>query len=281
MQAQVACRCKPGVKLQWQNPAWALNAKHQNSQHYQVQHFLQTIHFKVNTQTFTKTDWQMQLTVNALEAQTTEQRQPNLLQPCVAGTNWCLQVLYPLLLPLSKGCAISTWISRGRQKSNARGQNSISEIMGVQCSTAIFKRDLLSLLGHLNFAMCVIVQGRSFISKLLDLSKTENNLSDMVSLEECRSELQFWSLLLEKWNGISLFYHDVLECSFEIWLFSALNSAMNHWWFADKWPKELSSLPNSITSSALLEMYPIVIACLLWGKHWSRKGLSHCLFLLF
>lgn len=201
-------------------------------------------------------------------------------------------MLYPLLLPplpLSKGCAISTRISRGRQKSNAwrPEQYSISEIMRVQCSTAIFKRDLLSLLGHLNFAMYVIVQGRSFISRLLDLSKTVNNLSDMVSLEECRSELQFWSLLLEKCNGISLFYHNVLECSFEIWLFTALKSAINHWWFfnhqwfADKWPKQLLSLPNSITSSALLEMYPIVIACLLWGKHWSRKGLSHCLFLFF
>lgn len=146
--------------------------------------------------------------------------------------------------------------------------------MGVQCSTAIFKRDLLSLLGHLNFAMCVIAQGRSFISRLLNLSQTVNNLSDMVSLDECRWELQFWSLLLEKWNGISLFYHDVLQCSFEIWLFTdsapmvGFGGFFNHQCFADKWPKELSSLPNSITSSAWLEMYPIVIACLLWGKHW-------------
>ena len=34
------------------------------------------------------------------------------------------------------------------------------------------KRELLSLLRHLNFAMRIIPQGRSFISRLLDLSKT-------------------------------------------------------------------------------------------------------------
>lgn len=50
--------------------------------------------------------------------------------------------------------------------------------------TAISKTNLLSLLGHLNFAMRVIPQGPSFITRLLDLSKTENNLADMVSLDE-------------------------------------------------------------------------------------------------
>lgn len=90
-------------------------------------------------------------------------------------------------------------------------------------------------------------------------------------------ELRFWSLLLNKWNGISFFYDDLPGSSFEIRLFTdaapsiGFEGFFNNQCFADKWPKELSSLPNDILSNALMEMYPIVIACLLWGNQWSRK----------
>lgn len=156
--------------------------------------------------------------------------------------------------------------------------NRIREIMKEQVSKSISKRDLLSLLGHLNFAMRVIPQGRSFISRLLDLSKSVEKLHDTVTLDEgCRSELRFWSLLLEKWNGISFFYNDNTESSLAIRLFTdaapsvGFGGFFDNQWFADVWPKELSSLPASASSSALMELYPIVIACLLWGKSWSRR----------
>ena len=69
--------------------------------------------------------------------------------------------------------------------------------------------------------MRVIPQGRSFISRLLDLSKSVEKLHDTVTLDEgCRTELRFWSLLLEKWNGISFFYNDNTESSLAIKLFT-------------------------------------------------------------
>ncbi len=75
-------------------------------------------------------------------------------------------------------------------------------------TVSISKRELFSLLGHINFAMCVIPQGRAFVSTLLDLSKSVKKLHDTVKLDAgCRSELQFWSILLDKWNGISFFYN--------------------------------------------------------------------------
>ncbi|XP_014832849.1 PREDICTED: uncharacterized protein LOC106910693 [Poecilia mexicana] len=49
-------------------------------------------------------------------------------------------------------------------------------------SSVLSKRDLLSLLGHLNFAMRIIPQGRSFISRLLDLANSVPHLLDQVSL---------------------------------------------------------------------------------------------------
>ena len=50
----------------------------------------------------------------------------------------------------------------------------------AQEAVAFSKRELLSLLGHLNFAMRVIPQGRSFISRLLDLSKSVEKLHDII-----------------------------------------------------------------------------------------------------
>lgn len=155
--------------------------------------------------------------------------------------------------------------------------NRIREVMRkVQETVAISKRELLSLLGHLNFTVCIIPQGCSFISRLLDLSKSAEKLHDMVSLD-ARCEHRFWSLLCNKWNGISFFYNEELESSLAIELYTDAAPSVgfrvffNNQWFADVWPEKLSSLPANTASTALMEMYPIVIACLLWCKHWSRK----------
>lgn len=76
------------------------------------------------------------------------------------------------------------------------------------------KRNLLSLLGHLNFATKIIPQGRSFVSRLLDLAKSVEKLHDHVKLDYgCRSELRFWSYLCDNWNGISFLYNDEQETS--------------------------------------------------------------------
>ncbi|XP_046891922.1 uncharacterized protein LOC124477894 [Hypomesus transpacificus] len=81
-------------------------------------------------------------------------------------------------------------------------------------AASMAKRELLSLLGHLYFAMRIIPQGRAFVSRLLDLAKSVPHLQDCVVLDDgCRSDLRFWSVLCEHWNGISFFYHDSLESS--------------------------------------------------------------------
>lgn len=57
------------------------------------------------------------------------------------------------------------------------------------------KRELISLLGHMNFASRVILPGRSFVSHLLSLSSTVRELYYHVKLtQECRADLSMWSL---------------------------------------------------------------------------------------
>lgn len=91
--------------------------------------------------------------------------------------------------------------------------NCIREIMkNIQEAVAISKKELFSLLRYLNLTMHVILQGRSFTSRLLDLSKTVEKLTDMVILNAgCRSKLCFWCHLLDNWDGFSFFYNENLE----------------------------------------------------------------------
>ena len=77
-------------------------------------------------------------------------------------------------------------------------------------SSSLTKSDLLSLLGHLNFAMRIIPQGRSFISHLLDLvAELPFPKSPLILDQGSRSDLTFWGLLLNHWNGISFFYDEL------------------------------------------------------------------------
>lgn len=141
----------------------------------------------------------------------------------------------------------------------------------------VTKRRLLSLLGHLNFAMRVIPQGRSFISRLLDLASSVPGLHDVLSLDDgCRSDLRFWSRLLDDWNGISFFYDDVVYSSDSLRFYTdAAPSAgfggyFQGQWFAGHWPPTFSPAD----SIALYEIYPIAIACRVWGGLWTRKRIS-------
>ncbi len=94
---------------------------------------------------------------------------------------------------------------------------SSSLIDSSRCS----KRKLLSLLGHLNFAMRIIPQGRPFISHLLLLASSVHALEDPISLsQECRDELRLWIMFLKQWNGLSLFHNNLVLSPIDINLFT-------------------------------------------------------------
>lgn len=45
-------------------------------------------------------------------------------------------------------------------------------------------------------------------------------------------------------------------------------------WFQGKWPEEIHNLGSDPLSMALLELYPIVVAIVLWGHEWSGKRIE-------
>lgn len=148
------------------------------------------------------------------------------------------------------------------------------------------KLELLQLLGHLNFASRVILQGRSFVSYLITLSTTVKQLHHRVTLSsECRLDIAMWLRFLRDWNGVSMFYDVDVTTAPDMALFTDAASTVGFGgffdgqWFAEKWsPIMLSEIDSSYTMSmTFMELYPIVVAAIVWGDLWrSKRILFYC-----
>ena len=139
------------------------------------------------------------------------------------------------------------------------------------------KRELLQLLGHLNFASRVILPGRSFVSYLINLSTSVSNLQHYVHLNiHCQQDLQMWHKFLKGWNGVSLFYDSCFTNSYDMELFTdasliGFGAFFRNHWFSSEWPACLPSIQEGDLSMAFRELYPIVAAAVIWGKYWTSK----------
>ena len=139
------------------------------------------------------------------------------------------------------------------------------------------KRELLSLLGHLNFACRVIPAGRSFISRLIQCSCTQPKLDDTVFIcHETSRDIDMWFTLLSEWNGVSMFLEDKFSSAESLRLETdasgiGYGGIFSSQFFMGKWPPELTISAINDISIAFQELYPIVVAAKLWGAMWSRK----------
>ncbi len=88
-------------------------------------------------------------------------------------------------------------------------------------SSSCSKHKLLSLLGHLNFAMHIIPQGHPFISHLLLHASLVHTLEDLISLSHaCCDKLRLCIMFLKQWNGLSLLYNNLVSSPVDIQLFT-------------------------------------------------------------
>ncbi|CAG2199581.1 unnamed protein product [Mytilus edulis] len=146
------------------------------------------------------------------------------------------------------------------------------------------KREMLSLLGHLNYACKVIIPGRSFVSYLLTLAHSVKELYHHVTITKgCRDDMAMWFKFLSQWNGISFFISDNVINASDFHLFTDASSTIGYGgyfrkrWFQGSWPDDFIRPDEESFSMAYLELYPIVISAILWGHEWSTKRiLFHC-----
>ncbi len=150
----------------------------------------------------------------------------------------------------------------------------LSQFMDKRSCT---KREVLSLLGHLNFASRAVPAGRSFVSRLIECSCSKPNLNDIVFLtEESLRDIDMWFHLLQEWNGVSMFLENDAQVAQKLHIetdASGLGYAgiFKSHYFQGKWPAELCISPQTGISIAFQELYPIVVAARLWGSEWTRK----------
>ena len=141
----------------------------------------------------------------------------------------------------------------------------------------ITKRELLSLLGHMNFASRVIRPGRSFVSYLLSLAASVSELHYHVYLNQaCLRDLSMWYDFMSQWNGVSFFYDENVTLAADMQLFTdssglAYAGYYDGKWFAEPWPANMPKLGSQDMSIAYYELVPIVVSALLWSHKWVGK----------
>ena len=140
------------------------------------------------------------------------------------------------------------------------------------------KRELLSLLGHLNFACSVIPAGRSFISRLLVAATTVKKLYHYVQLDiNCKADIRMWQYLIARWNGVLFFLDNHITKAHDMSLFTdaagstGFGGIYQNYWFNGVWPTNLKMETNPDISIAFQELYPVVVAAILWGQYWACK----------
>lgn len=116
-------------------------------------------------------------------------------------------------------------------------------------------------------------------TNLTPFQKPSSNLASLFLGK--KHTMSMWPHFLSSWNSISFFYNDFITEPEDIQLCTDLTPSIGFSgyyggrWFSSAWPPEFDSLDSESPSpsSALFELYPILIAAIIWGHEWSRKSI--------
>ena len=157
----------------------------------------------------------------------------------------------------------------------ARLKTMVAEWLGRKKAT---KRQLLSLIGHLAHAAKVVTPGRTFVRRMIDLAHSKQELSHWIYLnEEFRSDLQWWDLFLDRWNGRSCLATHI-SATPEVVLVS---DASGTWGcgavWQDRWLQLAWSGDWGEQTITVKELLPIALAVAIWGRQWAgQQVLARC-----
>ena len=142
------------------------------------------------------------------------------------------------------------------------------------------RKDLESLIGHLNHACKVVRAGRSFLRRMIDLLHSRQHASrkpTMIRLNTgFRSDLAWWQTFLTSWNGVSMLPPSSLLPTLEMASNASGNWGCGAWhkdrWFQIPWDDRSQHLPIAVK-----ELIPIIVAGAIWGQAWlGHRVHCHC-----
>ncbi|XP_062590566.1 uncharacterized protein LOC134252145 isoform X1 [Saccostrea cucullata] len=136
-------------------------------------------------------------------------------------------------------------------------------------------KQLQSLIGTLNFACSVILPGRAFLRRLINLLMNVSKHQKFVAItRECKDDMSVWLAFLERYNGKTMFLDENFLSSNTLQLHTDAAQSKGFagiyktQWFYGSFPDEWKKL-NIMT----LEFYPIVIAVSVWGKLFANHSI--------
>ena len=103
----------------------------------------------------------------------------------------------------------------------------ITELKSWQNCRVCTKRQLLSIIGKLSFAARVVRSGRTFLRRLIELSKSVKYLHYKIKLNRsARADLNWWIACLATHNGVNIFPTEWVDDDCEVLYSDASNVAM-------------------------------------------------------
>lgn len=128
-------------------------------------------------------------------------------------------------------------------------------------------RQLQAVIGFLNFACSVVLPGRAFLRRMVDLTRGIQKPHHRIRLnKEARADMCMWLHFLDFHNGKSCFLSDEWEHSDSLKLFTDASGVLGYAailgdkWFNGKWPVAMQCMHITIK-----ELFPIVVAMEYWG----------------
>ena len=145
------------------------------------------------------------------------------------------------------------------------------------CRKKCTKRELLSLLGSLNFASRIIKCGRLFLRRLIDVSKTVSRYEHRISLNaESQADISWWMEFFPSWNGKEKI-HPLPITNFDIELAtdasgSGIGASFGNRWFSLPLSDfKMPWIPRDKFDINFWELLALTVAVLTWGVAWKDK----------
>ena len=136
-------------------------------------------------------------------------------------------------------------------------------------------KELQSLIGVLNFACSVVVPGRAFLRRLIDLTRGCSKPHHHIRLtRQAKLDLGVWLDFLTHFNGRSFFLDEHFLTGDYLRLYTDAAGGVGYGaicgpeWFYGVWPVEWRCY-----NVAILELYPIMVAVHVWGSVWANQSI--------
>ena len=150
-----------------------------------------------------------------------------------------------------------------------------AKLLAIQRKTTVSLREVQSLLGYLNFLARGVQGGRTFLQRLINLTRGVVADAKTIRLDlESQADIAMWLMFLENFNGTALILPREWLHSTVIHLYTdaaktvGFGAFFKGSWLNGTWEDIAVSPMNSI---AYLEFVPVLLAMLVWGPELANK----------